>query len=62
MTNNNEYGKNKNPLDVSQEQVRFSKDEEYGLITVEHPERQNSEKLSMKEVLKKMDNNQGGMA
>lgn len=62
MTNNNEYGKNKNPLDVSQEQVRFSKDEEFGLITVEHPEKQNSEKLSMKEVLKKMDNNQGGMA
>ncbi|MDI7742011.1 hypothetical protein QMK38_08345 [Lysinibacillus fusiformis] len=62
MTNNNEYEKNKNPLDVSQEQVRFSKDEEYGLITVDHPERQNSEKLSMKEVLKKMDNNQGGMA
>lgn len=69
MTNNNEHGefsnpeaKNKNPLDVSKEQVRFSKDEEYGLITVEHPEKQNSKKLSMKDVIKKMDNNQGGMA
>lgn len=62
MTNNNDSSKNKNPLDVSQEPVRFSKDEEFGLITVEHPENQNSEKLPLKEVLKKMDDNQGGMA
>lgn len=69
MTNNKDYGefsntqgKNKNPLDVSNEEVRFSKDEEFGLITVEHPEKNNSEKLSMKDVIKKMDKNQGGMA
>ncbi|MDN4492788.1 hypothetical protein [Ureibacillus aquaedulcis] len=58
---NTEYT-NKNPLDVSKEEVRFSKDEEFGLITVEHPGKNNSEKLSMKDVIKKMDNNQGGMA
>jgi len=66
MAENKQYGeqneKNKNPLDVSQEEVRFSKDEEFGLITVEHPEKNNSKKLPMKDVIKKMDNNQGGMA
>ncbi|QCR32299.1 hypothetical protein [Lysinibacillus sp. SGAir0095] len=66
MTNNHEYDelntRNKNALDVSKEEVRFSKDEEFGLITVEHPEKNNSKKLPAKEVIKKMDNNQGGMA
>ncbi|MFC7684961.1 hypothetical protein [Ureibacillus sp. GCM10028918] len=64
MTNNKDFENqnNNNPLDVSKEKVRFSKDEEFGLITVEHPEKNNSEKLSMKDVIKKMDNNQGGMA
>ncbi|PYF06796.1 hypothetical protein [Ureibacillus chungkukjangi] len=63
MTNNKEFNsKSKNPLDLSNEEVRFSKDEEFGLITVEHPEKNNSKKLPMKDVIKKMDNNQGGMA
>ncbi|HWK24436.1 MAG TPA: hypothetical protein VNS08_15515 [Ureibacillus sp.] len=67
MTNNKKYNKishtkSKNPLDVSKEEVRLSKDEEFGLITVEHAKKNNSEKLTMKEVIKKMDNNQGGMA
>ena len=63
MTNNKEINsKNKNPLDLTNEEVRFSKDEEFGLITVEHPEKNNSEKLPVKDVIKKMDKNQGGMA
>ncbi|MCM3387103.1 hypothetical protein M3649_03025 [Ureibacillus chungkukjangi] len=63
MTNNKEFNSNsKNPLDLSNEEVRYSKDEEFGLITVEHPEKNNSKKLPMKDVIKKMDNNQGGMA
>ncbi|KGR74252.1 hypothetical protein [Ureibacillus sinduriensis] len=66
MTNNQENGefntKSKSPIDVSNEEVRFSKDEEFGLITVEHPGKNNSKKLSMKDVIKNMDNNQGGMA
>lgn len=66
MTNNkenNEFNtKSKSPIDVSKEEVRFSKDEEFGLITVEHPGKNNSKKLSMKDVIKNMDNNQGGMA
>ena len=63
MTNNKEFNsKNKNPLDLSNDEVRFSKDEEFGLITVEHPGKNNSKKQPMKDVIKKMDNNQGGMA
>ena len=63
MTNNKEFNsKSKNPFDLSNDAVRFSKDEELGLITVEHPEKNNAKKLPMKDVLKKMDNNQGGMA
>ncbi|HWL13843.1 MAG TPA: hypothetical protein VNQ57_12690 [Ureibacillus sp.] len=62
MENKKKKAKAKNPLDVANEEVRFSKDEEFGLITVEHPKAANSEKLSLKDVLKKMDDNQGGMA
>ena len=62
MENKNKKVKAKNPLDIANEEVRLRKDEEFGLITVEHPEKANSEKLSLKDVLKKMDDNQGGMA
>lgn len=52
---NQSYGNmnEKNKLDLSNE-VRLKKNEEYGLITVSHPNKANSKKLSMKDVLKKM--------
>lgn len=52
----------KNPLDHANDNIRFRQNEEFGLITVSHPDKNNSEKLSVEEVIKKMDENQGGMA
>ncbi|HWL24501.1 MAG TPA: hypothetical protein VNR38_12250 [Ureibacillus sp.] len=49
----------KSPLETGN--VQYHQDEEFG-TTVLHPEQNNSKKLSMKEVLKKMDENNRGMA
>ncbi|SOC05804.1 hypothetical protein SAMN05880501_104117 [Ureibacillus xyleni] len=54
--------KKKNPLNVANEEVRYNHNEEFGLMTVSHPEKSNSKKLSLEEVIFNMDENQGGMA
>jgi len=51
--------KKNNPLDT--ENVQYHRDEEFG-TTVLHPDDTSKKKLSMKEVLKKMDENNRGMA
>lgn len=51
--------KKKNPLEA--ERVQYHSDEEFG-TTVLHPNETNKKELSMKEVLKKMDENNRGMA
>ena len=52
----------KSPLEVVNHTVRLKPNEEFGLMTVSHPNYNNSKKLSLKEVISKMDENQGGMA
>ena len=59
MTNNEKKGK-KSPIDVSNDNISYSKNEEFGLITVSHPDKNDSPKLSVEEAMKKMNNNQGG--
>nr|WP_106783103.1 hypothetical protein [Lysinibacillus timonensis] len=51
----------KSQLETANEHVQYHSDEEFG-TTVLHPENTNSEKLSVEEVIKKMDENQRGMA
>lgn len=55
-----EEQKKKNPLDHANDPIRFHHNEEFGLITVSHPYKNNSEKLSVEEVFKNLENNQGG--
>ncbi len=52
----------RNPLEVANNTVRLKPNEEFGLMTVSHPPKNNSKKLSLEEVINKMDENQGGMA
>ncbi|MCP1145048.1 hypothetical protein [Lysinibacillus endophyticus] len=52
----------RNPLEVANNTVRLKPNEEFGLMTVSHPNKNNSKKLSLEEVINKMDENQGGMA
>ncbi|MFJ8235814.1 hypothetical protein ACIQ34_08725 [Ureibacillus sp. NPDC094379] len=59
MTNNRKQRK-KSSIDVANDQIHYSKNEEFGLITVSHPDKNDSEKLSVEEAMKKMNNNQGG--
>lgn len=52
--------KRKNKLNWANENIHFEENEEFGLITVIHPENNQSKELTAKEAFKKMDNNQGG--